>query len=68
MKLQISASASAAGNAAVDFVASVDPIEITDDLEQSVIDSKVSAIHTVFDAKRNIIKAIQDAKDRHSVS
>ena len=55
----------ATGSAAVDFVASIDPIEITDDLEAAVIDGKINSIKAVFDAKRALLEALAEARARH---
>lgn len=57
--------ASAAGSATVEFVGSIDPIQMTDDLEASVIAHKVSSIEALFDAKRALITALQEARNRH---
>ncbi len=62
------AAVSTAAEATADYVSSIDAIKVLNDTEKAVTNKKVTAIKTVFNAKRNLVKGAKDfASASHEV-
>lgn len=56
------------GEAAIDFVTSVDVEKAINETEEAVIRSKTALIKGAFDAKRGAIRLLAKAKEDHKVT